>query len=458
MSDDILIGKLRTPTKWNLELYIKPKADILFLVCYSRTVKLTQIFVKTLKEAPKDAETVNHQLLVRAGYVRQLMAGVYTYLPLGLRVLNKISQIVREEMDAIGGTEVLMPLMHPASNWKLTGAWDKSDVLFKVKSRTKKDYALAQSNEETVTPLVKEFIRSYSDLPLSIYHINWKFRDELRSKSGILRGREFLMKDLYSFHIDQSDFEKYYKIAKEAYLKIFRRLGLTTKVTEASGGGFSEKVSYEFEVLSDAGEANILYCSQCDWCVNVDDIDKYQEGDKCPSCKKSDLLPAKAAEVGNVFDLGQKYTRAFGIIVQNPKGERVYPVMGCYGIGITRTMGVLVEKFHDDRGIIWPKEVSPFALHLVEIRNKNEEIKNKAEEIYKKLQNEGIEVLWDDRDVSPGQKFGDADLMGVPVRLVVSDKTGDKIEWKERTSDRIELLDLETVVKKLAESTQTNHL
>ncbi|KKR86331.1 MAG: Prolyl-tRNA synthetase [Candidatus Woesebacteria bacterium GW2011_GWB1_41_10] len=406
-------------------------------------MRLSETFAKTLKNAPKDAETVNHKLLLRAGFVRQLMAGVYTYLPLGLRVLNKISQVIREEMNAIGGQEVLMPMMHPASNWKATGGWDKIDVLFKVKSRTKKDYALAQSNEETVTPLAKEFLRSYKDLPLSIYHINWKFRDELRSKSGILRGREFLMKDLYSFHIDQEDFERYYKISKTAYLKVFERFGLTAKVTEASGGGFTEKVSYEFEVLSDAGEANILYCDKCDYCVNTDDIDKYKNGDKCPACKKDNLKPAKASEVGNVFDLGQKYTRAFGLIVSKKDGGKVYPIMGCYGIGISRTMGVIVEKFHDEKGIIWPKEVSPFDVHLVELPG------GKGKEVYDKLKSFGIDVLWDDRDIPAGEKFADADLIGIPVRLVVSEKTGDKIEWKERDSNDSKLLSFEEAAKLL---------
>jgi prolyl-tRNA synthetase len=405
-------------------------------------MKLSDSFVKTLKEAPKDAETVNHKLLVRAGYVRQLMAGVYTYLPLGLKVLNKISQVVREEMNAIGSTEVLMPLMHPAQNWKATGAWDKSDVLFHIKSRTDKEYALAQSNEETVTPLAAEFIRSKNDLPLSIYHINWKFRDELRSKSGILRGREFLMKDMYSFNLDQADFEKYYQKAKEAYLKVFKRLGLTAKVTEASGGGFSEKISYEFEVLTDAGEANILYCNSCDYCVNVDDIQKYKEGEKCPLCSKSDLKSALASEVGNVFDLGQKYTKAFDLTVTNEKGEKIFPIMGCYGIGVTRTMGVIVEKFHDERGIIWPKEVSPFDVHLVGLNGK-------GEDIYKKLKENGTDVLFDDRDIPAGAKFADADLIGIPVRLVVSDKTGDKIEVKQRSSDKTELLDFTQILKTL---------
>jgi prolyl-tRNA synthetase len=404
-------------------------------------MKLSESFVTTLREAPKDATTINHQLLVRAGFVRQLMAGVYTYLPLGLKVLDKVSQIVREEMNTIGANEVLMPMLHPSINWKTTGGWDKIDVLFKVKSRTKRDYALAQSNEETVTPLACEFIHTYKDLPLSIYHINWKFRDELRSKSGILRGREFLMKDLYSFHMDQTDFDKYYQKAKKAYLKVFERLGLTAKVTEASGGGFSEKISYEFEVLTDAGEANILFCGNCEYCVNIDDIKKYNEGDKCPLCGKDTLKHSLASEVGNVFDLGQKYTKAFGLTAINEKGIKIYPIMGCYGIGISRTMGVIVEKFHDEKGIIWPKSVSPFDIHLVGLNGK-------GGDVYEKLKKEGIDCLFDDRDLGAGEKFADADLIGIPVRLVVSDKTGDMVEYKERTSGQTKLLNFEEIIRK----------
>ena len=346
-------------------------------------------------------------------------------------------------MDKLGGREILMPLMHPASIWKQTGGWDNIEVLFKIQSRTKKSYALAQSHEEVVTPLAKEFIRSYQDLPLSIYHIQWKFRDELRSKSGILRGKEFLMKDLYSWHINQEDFDAFYKKAKQSYLKIFERLGLTAKVTEASGGSFSSKISYEFEVLADAGEANILYCDKCDFCVNTDDIDKYKGGDKCPACKKDELKQARASEVGNVFDLGQKYTRAFGLEISNEKGERAYPIMGCYGLGITRTMGVIVEKYHDDKGIVWPKAVAPFDVHLIELPGGN------GKKVYEDLEKEGIDVLWDDRDVPAGEKFADADLIGIPIRLVVSQKSGDKVEWKERTSEKIELLMVEQVVAKL---------
>lgn len=404
----------------------------------------SKFFIGTLREAPKEAETINHKLLVQAGYIRQVMAGVYDYLPLGLKVLNKISNIVREEMDTIGGIQILMPILHPATLWKQTGGWEKVDVLFKINSRTKKEYALAQSNEETVTPLVKEAIHSYKDLPIASYHIQWKFRDELRAKSGILRGREFLMKDLYSFHEDQKDFERFYKITKEAYLKIFKRMGLTAKVTEASGGAFTEKVSYEFEVLTNAGEANILYCESCDYCVNVDDITTYKEGHTCPSCKKDKLKPSKAAEVGNVFDLGQKYVKAFDVTFEDKEGNKKYPIMGCYGLGISRTMGVIVEKFHDEKGIIWPKEVAPFDVHLIELSG----AKN-ARKIYEYLKKEGIEVLWDDREASAGQKFADADLIGIPVRLVISEKTEDKIEWKERNKEKIELISLQEIKKRL---------
>lgn len=405
-------------------------------------MKYSQLFAKTLREAPKDADTINHKLLVQGGFVRQVMAGVYTYLPLGLRVLNNISQIVREEMNSVGGQEVLMPSLHPSANWKQSGGWDGVDVLFKLKSRTDKEYALGSSHEEILTPMAREFIHSHKDLPLAIYQIQWKFRDELRSKSGILRGREFLMKDMYSFHLSQSDFDNYYDQVKQAYIKVFKRLGLTAKVTEASGGSFSDKISYEFEVLTDAGEANILYCEECDYCVNVDDITTYKAGDNCPSCKKGKLKPAIASEVGNVFDLGQKYSKAFDLTVIDQDGKKKYPIMGCFGIGISRTMGVIVEKFHDDKGIVWPASISPFPAHLVGLKD--------ATSVYEQLSQAGIEVLYDDRDATAGEKFADADLIGLPVRLVVSGKTGDKIEWKDRSSSEVKLMTIEEVTSALS--------
>lgn len=412
-------------------------------------MKYTKMFVKTLKSAPSNADTANHRLLVQAGFVRQVMAGVYTYLPLGLRVLNKISQIVREEMDNIGGQEVLMPMLHPSALWKQTGGWDKVDVLFKIKSRTDREYALAQSNEETVTPLAKEWIHSAKDMPLSIYHINWKFRDELRSKSGIMRGREFLMKDMYSFHSDQADFDTFYAKAKEAYLKVYTRLGLVAKVTEASGGAFTEKVSYEFEVLTDAGEAPILYCSKCDYCVNVDDIKTYKEGDDCPICKNDKLKSAMASEVGNVFDLGTKYTKAFDLTITDAKGDKQYPIMGCYGIGISRTMGVIVEKFNDERGILWPASIAPFTVHLVSLNTNDEAVIKRADEVYELLTKAGVEVLYDERtEVGAGQKLGEADMIGCPIRAVVSSKTGEQIEVKLRNEKEAKLMSVDVLVTK----------
>jgi len=410
-------------------------------------MKQSELFTRTLKNAPKDEETVNAQLLVRAGFVNKLMAGVYSYLPLGLRVLNKISNVVREEMDAVGGQEILMPGLHPADIWKKTGAWEKVDVLFKIKSRTDKDYALGQSEEEVVTPLVMNYVDTYKDLPKAVYQIGWKFRDELRSKSGLLRGREFLMKDMYSFHETQEDFERYYEIVKKSYLKIFGRLGLVAKVTEASGGAFTQKISYEFMVLTDAGEDNILYCDTCEFCVNVD-IAKQKAGDLCPKCNKGKLAAAKASEVGNVFDLGQKYGKDFELGFKDKENAKKYPVMGCYGLGISRLMGVLVEKFHDDKGILWPKMVSPFDLHLLNI---SQDTKN-ADKLCETLQDQNFSVLYDQRDVSAGIKFADADLMGIFVRILVSDKTlkEESVEVKLRNNDKAELVkikDLTTFLK-----------
>lgn len=412
-------------------------------------MRYSQLFAKTLRQSPKEADTVNHRLLTQAGFVDQLMAGVYSYLPLGLRVLHKMENIVREEMDAIGGQEVLMAMLHPKSIWEQTGGWDKVDVLFKIHSRTEKEYALGQSEEEVVTPLVMSRVNSYKDLPLSVYQIHWKFRDELRAKSGLLRGREFFMKDMYSFHDSQEDFLRYYDIVKKAYLKIYQRMGLIAKVTEGSGGSFSEKISYEFMVLTDAGEDDILYCDACDFCVNVE-IAKVKVGDPCPSCHQGKLAQAKASEVGNVFDLGQKYGKDFDLGFVDRDGTKQYPVMGCYGLGISRVMGVIVEKFNDDKGIIWPQSVAPFQVHLIGLDLEDKTVLKNVEDVYKTLQARGIEVLFDDRrDASAGQKFADADLIGIPNRLVVSKKTTDQVEAKKRSENQTELLSLPDLLKML---------
>ena len=411
-------------------------------------MRYSQLFGHTIRQAPKDETTANARLLVQAGYVDKLMAGVYSYLPLGLRTLDNIAAIVREEMDGIGGQEVRLPMLHPKANWVATGGWDAVDVLFHVPSRTGREYALGQSEEEVAAPLALARLQTVADLPLAIYQIGWKFRDELRSKSGLMRGREFLMADMYSFHADQTDFERHYAIVKAAYLRVYRRLGLTAKVTEASGGAFSAKISYEFMVLTDAGEDDILYCPACDYCVNVE-ISDLSEGDACPARGDDTLRAARASEVGNVFDLGEKYSRAFDRPVRGAGGDRVYPVMGCFGLGISRVMGVLAELFHDDRGLIWPAAVAPARVHLATLGS-DPAVAAAGEDLHRQLA-EAVgqrQVLWDDRAVSPGVKLADADLIGLPLRVVVSARTlaDGEAEVKGRAADTAERVVLAEIV------------
>ncbi|HCR35647.1 hypothetical protein A2130_00995 [Candidatus Woesebacteria bacterium GWC2_33_12] len=402
-------------------------------------MKQSSLFPKTRKEAPKDAESINHKLLVRAGFMDQLMAGSWTLLPMGWKVVTKINQIIREEMNAIGAQEMLMPLLHPKEIWNETGRWDKAnDIMYKLSDPRQKEYALSFTHEEIVMDLLRKNITSYKDLPVSVYHFSTKFRNELRAKSGILRGREFMMKDLYSAHTTEENLMEYYEKVKDAYSKIFRRLGFNFKVTKASGGVFTDKFTHEFQVLSDAGEDTIYWRDGDPEAINEEVL----KGDK------KDYKSSKAIEVGNIFPLGTWYAERMRAYFTDEDGKKKPIWFGSYGIGPTRVMGTWVEVSHDNKGIIWNKEISPFQVHLIGLSGK-------GEDIYEKLKNAGIDVLFDDRDVPAGQKFNDADLIGIPVRLVVSDKTGDlsaqagEIEYKERTSDKTELLDFEEVIKKI---------
>ncbi len=375
------------------------------------------------------------------------MAGSYSYLPLGLRTLTKIENIVREEMDALGGQEIRMATLHPSEPWKKTGGWDNVDVLFKLQSRTEKEYALGQSEEEIVTPIVGEYAVSYKDLPVAVYQIGQKYRDELRAKSGIMRGREFGMKDMYSFHETQEDFDRFYQLAKEAYLRIYTRCGLVAKVTEASGGAFSEKLSYEFMVLTDAGEDDIVYCDSCTHCANVE-VAKQKEGDTCEKCGKGTLALGKASEVGNVFDLGQKYPKALGFTYKDKEGKDQYPIMGCYGIGTTRLMGTIVETMADEKGMRWPESVAPFRFHLLSLAPDDEEAKAFADALYADLTKKGASVLYDDRSLRAGEKLNDSDLIGIPVRLIVGKetvKTGE-VEIVARATGEMEKVSRDTVL------------
>lgn len=406
-------------------------------------MRQSKLFTKTKKESPKDEVSKNAKLLIRGGFIHKEMAGVYSFLPLGLRVLKKIENIIREEMDKIGGEEIQMATLHPSENWKKTGGWNNVDVLFKLQSRTEKEYALGQSEEEIVTPIAKEYASSYKNLPVAIYQIGQKYRDELRAKSGIMRGREFGMKDMYSFHESQEDFDRFYEIVKQAYLRIYDRCGLVAKVTEASGGSFSEKFSYEFMVLTDAGEDDILYCEKCTHCANVE-VSKEKVGDSCPRCAKGKLKKARAAEVGNVFDLGQKYPKSFEFTYKDKNGEEKYPIVGCYGIGTTRLMGTVVETLSDEKGIVWPSSITPFAVHLL-VLGEDEKIFHEAEKIYEDLLKRNIEVLFDDRkEVSAGEKFSDSDLLGIPWRVIVSARSikDGGIELKKRTEGKSKIISL----------------
>lgn len=409
-------------------------------------MKQSKLFTKTRKEAPKDEVSVNAQLLIRAGFVDKLMAGVYTFLPLGLRVINKIENIIREEMNAIGGREVLMPTLHPKENWEKTGRWSSMDDLYKLKDSSEREFALGGTHEEVIVPLAKKFVDSYKEFPFYIYQFQNKFRMELRAKSGILRGREFLMKDLYSFHLSEGDLSEYYEKVKEAYFKIFERLGLKEKtfLTFASGGSFS-KYSHEFQTVTPAGEDVIYVCKKCKLAVNKE---IKGEVEKCPECGSSEFFEEKAIEVGNIFKLMNKYSKPFDFLIKNEKGENVEVLMGCYGIGLGRALGTVVEAFHDDKGIIWPESVAPFKVHLILVKGQKSEsqkVGDEAEKIYKELSDKNIEVLFDDREVSAGEKFADADLIGIPYRIVVSEKSlkAGGVEVKKRSEEKSEIIEVE---------------
>ncbi len=404
----------------------------------------SKLFPKTRKEAPKEAESVNHKFLVRAGFIDQLMAGSWTLLPLGLRVVTKINQIVREEMNAIGAQEVLMPLLHPKDIWNETGRWESAkEVMYQFKDSRGKEYALSFTHEEIFLDLVRKHIRSYQDLPLALYHFSTKFRNEPRARSGILRGREFLMKDLYSIHASEKDFWKFYEEVKKAYRNSFERMGFDVVISEAAGGVFTDNNTHEFQVLSEGGEDTIFYCGSCKYSENKE-IFKGKAGDSCPKCKEGKFVEAKSIEVGNVFPFGTWYSERMKVYFTDKDGGEKPVWFGSYGIGSSRAMGAAVEVFHDDKGIIWPQSISPFNIHLLELPGAKE-----ARKLYQKLNDLGVEVLFDDRDVSTGEKFVESDLIGIPVRLLVSKETGDKIEFKERASKKTSILSREEVIKKL---------
>jgi prolyl-tRNA synthetase len=420
-------------------------------------MKQSKLFVKTRKEVQSEETSLNAQLLLKAGFVDKLMAGVYTYLPLGLRVLEKVKNIVREEMNNAGGQEILMPALTPKEIWVRTNRWDNFDALFKMESNGH-EYALGATHEEVVTPLLQKFTFSYKDLPQAVYQIQSKFRNEARSKSGLLRGREFLMKDMYSFHADEQDFERFYGEMEKVYEKVWQRLGIghITVKTYASGGAFS-KYSHEYQTFAPVGEDLIHYCPKCNVAINKEIIEDLDHA--CPECHSKDLEERTSIEVGNIFKLMTKFTGACEFNYTAADGSIKPVIMGCYGIGPSRLVGTLAEIYNDANGLIWPKAVAPFQIHLLSLNDKDEamqaQIMEQAGKLYQDLTAAGWEVIWDDRlQASNGEKFKDSDLFGIPVRLVLGKQAlqAQSIEVKLRNQEKGDLLPLaENLNEKLKE-------
>ncbi len=406
------------------------------------------LFTKTRKDAPKDEVSKNAQLLIRAGFIHKEMAGVYSFLPLGLRVMNKITNIIREEMNAIGSQELTLTALQDKNVWEKTGRWsdDVLDVWFKTKLKNDTEIGLGTTHEEQLTNLMKDYIRSYRDLPVYAYQFQTKFRNETRAKSGIMRCREFIMKDLYSFSDDIQSHENFYEDAKNAYIKIFNRVGLgdITYLTFASGGSFS-KYSHEFQTITDAGEDSIYIDEKKKIAVNKEVLN--DEVLKDLGVNRDELVEKKAVEVGNIFSLGTRFSDAFELNYLDEKGEKKPVVMGSYGIGPGRLMGTVAEVLSDDKGLVWPEAIAPFNIHLICIDDKEGKVRIEADKLYNRLTNAGSEVLYDDRDVRAGEKFADSDLIGIPVRIVISEKTmaDDSVERKDRKTGNVEIIKNERI-------------
>jgi len=413
----------------------------------------SKLFGRTQREDPKDETFINARLLIRAGFVDKLTAGVYSYLPLGWRVFKKIEQIIREEMEAIGGQEIFLPVLMPRDLWEKTGRWtDFGETLFRLKDRTKRDFLLGPTHEEIIAELVRKNIHTYKDLPMAVFQIQDKFRDEPRAKAGLLRGKEFVMKDLYSFHADERSLNAYYEEAKKAYMRIFSRSKLKTFVVEASGGTFTKDYSHEFMVKTSAGEDITVVCELCGFAQNKE-IAKTSAKKPCPNCGGI-LKEEKTVEVGNIFKLGTKFSESLGAYFVDCDGQKKPVVMGCYGIGLGRVMATIVEVSHDEKGIIWPDSVAPFKIHLIRIDSSNTKTNRRltaaANKVYQNLLKNKIEVLYDDRfECSAGEKFADSDLIGIPLRMVISEKTllCNEVEIKKRNAANLQFVKIKDVVK-----------
>ena len=433
-------------------------------------MRWTQALIPTLKEDPAEAEIISHKLMIRAGLIRKLTAGAYTYLPLGWRVLNKVENIIREEMDAKGAQEILMPALQPSELWKESGRYTAlGEDMIKFIDRHGKETILGPTHEEIITDLVRGSVKSYKELPLILYQIQVKFRDEIRPRSGVLRSREFIMKDAYSFDRDTAGLDKNYKKMYEAYCAIFTRCGLKFLAVEADTGVMGGDVSHEFMVLSESGEDTLAHCAKCGYAASLDkhllnlnvkkdfkietldDIKKIDKGDKCPKCG-ADIKLEQAIEIGHVFKLGTKYSMAMSAKFLGEDGkERIY-IMGCYGIGVNRIIAALIEQSHDKDGIIWHPSIAPYTVAILPLNTAHQASMQAAEQIYKELTAAGIECILDDRPERAGVKFKDSDLIGFPIQIIIGEKriaTGE-VEVKDRKTKEVKVVkisDAASVVK-----------
>ncbi len=425
-------------------------------------MRLSKYFLPTLKENPIDATVVSHQLMVRAGMIRQTASGIYSWLPLGLKVLRKVEKIIKEEMDKAGALEVLMPTIQPAELWIESGRYEAyGKEMLRIKDRHDRDILYGPTHEEVVTDLFRKNITSYKDLPKNLYQIHWKFRDEIRPRFGLMRGREFLMKDSYSFDLNAEDARKTYDLMYETYFKIFRKMGLKPIALRADTGAIGGDLSHEFHILADVGESAIFYDKKFDELSEEQEIDIAQTQqiyamaddlhipEKCP-IPADQLASRRGIEVGQVFNFGLKYSKAMEASVMGAGGEKIYPNMGSYGIGVSRVVAAAIEANHDENGIIWPASVAPFQVHLISV-GVEDEVMSEAKKLYKALNDAGVEVLFDDRDERAGVKFKDADLVGIPLRLVVSKRTleNKQVEWKVRSEGEAKMVELNKVLEEV---------
>ena len=410
-------------------------------------MKYSQFFINTLRSDPKDETAENARLFLKGAFMDKLMAGSYTFLPLGFRVKQKIEQVCREEMNAIGSREILMPLLHPKEVWNETGRWNDpgvKEIMYQFKTAGQKEFGLSFTHEEIFLDIARKVSLSLKNLPIKMYHFSTKFRNEARARSGLLRGREFIMKDLYSLHSSPEDLDRFYWQVKDAYLKIFDRVGLNNvKIVEAAGGIFTSGRTHEFQFIHPVGEDTIYFCSKCDWAENKE-IFTAKIGSKCSKCSAK-IEEASSIEVGNIFRFGTVYSEKMKVLFKDSDGQSKPAFLGSYGIGIGRVMATIVEACHDAAGIIWPESVAPFAVHLVSIGD----VQKDAEKIYASLNKSVAEVLWDDRDESAGVKFADADLIGIPYRIVVSEKSLSKnsVEIKKRSESKTQLVKIKELDK-----------